>query len=53
MRTVEEEANLYRVWVKIVHSDGFQINVRGCEGDSFHVLAYYGVHAPSSAVKGH
>ena len=29
MRRIVEEANLYGVWIKIVCSDGFQVDVRG------------------------
>ncbi len=30
---VAEEANLYGVWIKIVRSDGLQVDVRGADGD--------------------
>jgi hypothetical protein len=42
---VAEEANLYGVWIKIVRSDGLQVDVRGADGDPFHVLGYYGLTA--------
>ena len=43
---IAEEANLHGVWIKIVHSDGFQqVDVRGANGDPFHVLGYYSVTA--------
>jgi hypothetical protein len=41
MRIMEEE-NLYGVWIKIVWSDGLQVDARGLNGDPFHVVAYYG-----------
>ena len=41
---VAEEANLFGVWTKIVHSDGLQVDVRGADGDPFHVLGYYGLN---------
>jgi hypothetical protein len=41
MRIVEE-ANLYGVRIKIIWSDGFQVNAWGVNGDPFHVVAYYG-----------
>jgi hypothetical protein len=40
---VAEEANLFDVWIKIVPSDGLQVDVRGADGDPFHVLGYYGL----------
>jgi hypothetical protein len=42
---VAEEANLYGVWIKIVHSDGLHADVRGADGDRFHVLGYSGLTA--------
>jgi len=42
---VAKEANLYGVWIKIVCSDGLQVDVRGANGDPFHVLGYYGLTA--------
>ncbi len=42
---VAEEANQYGVWIKIVHSDGLQVDVRGADRDPFHVLGYYGLTA--------
>ncbi len=42
---VAEEANLYGVWIKIVRSDGLQVDVREANGDPFHVLGYYGLTA--------
>jgi hypothetical protein len=44
MRIVEE-ANLYGVWIKIIWSDGLQVDARGLNGDPFHVIAYYGTTA--------
>jgi hypothetical protein len=44
MRIVEE-ANLYGVRIKIIWSDGLQVNARGVNGDPFHVVAYYGTTA--------
>ncbi len=44
MRFVEE-ANLYDVRIKIIRSDGFQVDARGDNGDPFHVVAYYGTTA--------
>ncbi len=44
MRIVEE-ANLYGVLIKIIRSDGFQMDARGVNGDPFHVVAYYGTTA--------
>ncbi len=41
MRIVEE-ANLYGVGIKIIRSDGLQVDARGLNGDPFHVVAYYG-----------
>ncbi len=41
MRIVEE-ANLYGVRIKIIQSDGFQVDARGVNGDPFHVVTYYG-----------
>jgi hypothetical protein len=43
MRVVEE-ANLFGVWIKIVRSDGLQVDVRGANGDPFHVMGYYGLN---------
>jgi hypothetical protein len=42
---IAEEANLFGVWIKIVRSDGLQVDVRGADGDLFHVLGYYGLTA--------
>jgi hypothetical protein len=42
---VAEKANLFGVWIKIVHSDGLQVDVRGADADPFHVLGYYGLNA--------
>jgi hypothetical protein len=42
---VAEEANLFGVWIKIVRSDGLQVDVRGADGDPFHVVGYYGLNA--------
>ncbi len=42
---VAEEANLYGEWIKIVLSDGLQVDVRGADGDPFHVLGNYGLIA--------
>jgi hypothetical protein len=39
---IMEEANLYGVWVKIIWSDGLQLDARGLNGDPFRVVAYYG-----------
>ncbi len=44
MRIVEE-ANLYGVWIKIIRSDGLQVDARGLNGYPFHVVAYYGTTA--------
>ena len=41
---VAEEANLFGVWIKIVRSDGLQVDVRGADGDLFHILGYYGLN---------
>ena len=48
---IGEEANLYGVQIKIIHSDSFQVNVRGADGDPFHVLAYYGSMCLSTSGK--
>jgi hypothetical protein len=40
-----EEANLYGVRIKIIWSDGLQVDARGFNGDPFHVVAYYGTTA--------
>jgi hypothetical protein len=40
---VAEEANLFGVWIKIVR-DGLQVDVRGVNGDPFHVVGYYGLN---------
>ncbi len=42
MIRIAEEANLYGVCVKTIRSDGFQVLVKGVDGDSFHVSAVYG-----------
>jgi hypothetical protein len=42
---VAEEADLFGVWIKIVRSDGLQVDVRGADGDPFHVLGCYGLTA--------
>ena len=39
---IAEEANLYGVRVKTIRSDGFQLCMKGVDGDSFHVQAIYG-----------
>ncbi len=39
---VAEEANLFGVWTKIVCSDGLQVDVRGANGNPFHVVGYFG-----------
>ncbi len=44
MRIVEE-ANLYGVRIKIIRSDGLQVDARGLNGDPFHFVAYYGTTA--------
>ncbi len=44
MRIIEE-ANLYSVRIKIIRSDGFQVDARGVNGDPFYVVAYYGTTA--------
>jgi hypothetical protein len=44
MRIVEE-ANLYGVRIKIIRSDGLQVDARGLNGDPFNVVAYYGTTA--------
>jgi hypothetical protein len=41
---VAEEANLFGVWIKIVRIDGLQVDVRGADGDPFHVVGYYGLN---------
>ncbi len=41
---VAEEANLFGVWTKIVRSDGLQVDVRGANGDPFHVVGYFGLN---------
>ena len=38
---IGEEANLYDVHVKTIRSDGFQLLVKGVDGDSFHVSTVY------------
>jgi hypothetical protein len=43
--SVAEEANLFDVWIKIVRSDGLQVDVRGADGDPFHVVGYCGLNA--------
>ena len=42
MIRIEEEANLYGVHLKTICSDGFQVLVKGVDGDSFHVKSVYG-----------
>ncbi len=42
---IVQEADLYGLWITIVCSDGFQVDVRGAIGDPFYVLSYYGVTA--------
>ncbi len=42
MISIAEEANLYGVHMKTICSDGFQVLVKGVDGDSFHVSAVYG-----------
>jgi hypothetical protein len=44
MRIVKE-ANLYGVRIKIIWSDGFQVDAKGVNGDPFHGVAYYGATA--------
>ena len=40
---IAEEANFYGVQIKIIWSDGFQVDIRDINFDSFHVVAYYGI----------
>jgi hypothetical protein len=42
---IVEEANLYGVRIKIIWSDGLQVDARGLNGDPFHVVAFYGTTA--------
>jgi hypothetical protein len=42
MIRIAEEANLYSVREKTIHSDGFRVLAKGVDGDSFHVSAVYG-----------
>jgi hypothetical protein len=42
---IVEEANLYGVRIKIIWSDGLQVDARGINGDPFHVVAYHGTTA--------
>ncbi len=45
LMSIMEEANLYGVWIKIIRSDGLQVDARGLNGDPFHIVAYYGTTA--------
>ncbi len=47
---VAEEAHLFGVWIKIVRSDGLQVDVRGADGDPFHVVGYYGLNCWRSSL---
>jgi hypothetical protein len=42
---IVEEANLYGVRIKIIRSDGLQVDTRGVNCDPFHVITYYGTTA--------
>jgi hypothetical protein len=42
---IVEESNLYGVRIKIIWSDGFQVDARGVNVDPFHVVAYYSTTA--------